>query len=266
MSHKNHFPLVKIASTSLNPRPLIEGPLAQLVEQRIENPCVPGSIPGRATTSLFFHSLQWFSFLIMKTGKLIHDLPDGEKPREKMLRLGSGALGDDELLAIFLRTGVPGENAIAIGRRLLENHGGLPGLSRTDISILAKEHGLGPAKACQLAAAFELGVRLARRNLDRAELQRPEQIYQFMAPQMQALKTESLRVLSLDSRLRCQAVHEVSHGSSDQTLALVRDVLRPVIVNQAPNFALVHNHPSGNPSPSQADISMTRAIVQAADS
>lgn len=200
----------------------------------------------------------------MKSGKLIQDLPDGEKPREKMLRLGSGALGDDELLAIFLRTGVPGENAITIGRRLLDNHGGLPGLARTEVQILAKEHGLGPAKACQLAAAFEVGVRLARRNLDRVELSSSQQIYEFMAPQMQSLKTESLRVLALDSRLRCQQVHEVSHGSSNQTLALVRDVLRPVILSQSPSFAVVHNHPSGIPSPSRADFQFTKTLSEAA--
>lgn len=201
---------------------------------------------------------------VMKSGKLIHDLPDGERPREKLLRMGPGALGDDELLAIFLRTGVPGENAIAIGRRLLNNHGGLPGLARTETQLLAKEHGIGPAKACQLAAAFELGVRLARRNLDRVELTSPEKIYSFMAPQMQALKTESLRVLALDSRLRCQQVHEVTRGSSNQTVALVRDVLRPVLLNQSPSFAIVHNHPSGDPTPSRADLRFTEELLQAA--
>lgn len=203
--------------------------------------------------------------LLMKSGKLIHDLPEGEKPREKMLRLGPSSLGDDELLAIFLRTGVPGENAIAIGRRLLDNHAGLPGLARTDIPILSKEHGLGPAKACQLAAAFELGVRLARRNLDRAQLENPQQIYEFMAPQMRSLKTESLRVLALDSRLCCQQVYEVTHGTSNQTLAMIRDVLRPVILSQAPSFAVVHNHPSGDPTPSRGDLLFTKELQQAAE-
>ncbi|MBK1834908.1 RadC family protein [Roseibacillus ishigakijimensis] len=201
----------------------------------------------------------------MKSGKLIHDLPEGEKPREKLLRLGPGALGDDELLAIFLRTGVPGENAIAIGRRLLDNHGGLPGLARTETPILAKEHGLGPAKACQLSAAFELGVRLARRTIDRVELNSPELIYRHMAPQMQNLRTESLRVVVLDSRLRCQAVHEVSTGSSNQTVAIVRDVLRPVLLNQAVQFAVVHNHPSGDPTPSRADVQFTRNLKEASE-
>ena len=201
----------------------------------------------------------------MKSNKLIQDLPEGEQPREKLLRLGPGALGDDELLAIFLRTGVPGENAIAVGRRLLDNHGGLPGLARTETQILAKEHGIGPAKACQLAAAFELGVRLARRNLDRVELRSPQQIYDFMAPQMRSLKTESLRVLPLDSRLRCQLVSEVTHGSSNQTLALVRDVLRPVILSQSPSFVVVHNHPSGDPTPSRADLRFTEELAKAAE-
>ena len=86
-----------------------------------------------------------------------------------------------------------------------------------------------------------------------------------MAPQMQSLKTESLRVLALDSRLRCQQVHEVTHGSSNQTIALIRDVLRPVILNQSPSFAIVHNHPSGDPSPSQADIRFTHELFEAAE-
>ncbi len=201
----------------------------------------------------------------MNASKVIHDLPQGEKPREKMQNLGPGALGDDELLAIFLRTGVPGENAIAIGRRLLTHHGGLPGLARTELPILAKEHGIGPAKACQLAAAFELGVRLARRNLDRVELSSPRQIYEHMAPQMQMLKTESLRVLALDSRLRCEKVYEVSSGTSNETIAYARDVLRPVLLSQCPNFAVVHNHPSGDPSPSRGDLDFTNNLLKASE-
>ncbi len=201
----------------------------------------------------------------MDSSTLIQELPDGEKPREKMSRLGASALGDDELLAIFLRTGVPGENAIAIGRRLLNNHGGLPGLARCEIPLLATEHGIGLAKACQLAASFELGNRLARRTLDRLELHSPELIYEFMAPQMRGLRTESLRVIVLDSRLRCLTVEEISHGSSNQTIALTRDVLRPVLLNQASHFALVHNHPSGDPSPSGADKTFTLQLKKAAE-
>ena len=201
----------------------------------------------------------------MSSNTLINDLPDGEKPREKMARLGAGALGDDELLAIFLRTGLPGENAIAIGRRLLNNHGGLPGLARAEIAMLANEHGIGLAKACQLAASFELGKRLARRNLDLVELTSPDDIYKFMAPQMQSLRTESLRVLVLDNRLRCLTVCEISKGSSNQTEALIRDVLRPVLLHQATCLAVVHNHPSGNPSPSASDIDFTKRLQKAAE-
>lgn len=201
----------------------------------------------------------------MNPSTLINDLPDGEKPREKMSRLGAAALGDDELLAILLRTGVVGENAVAIGRRLLNHHGGLPGLARTEIPLLSREHGIGIAKACQLAAAFELGKRLARRHLDLTQLSTPEQIYEFMGPQMQSLRVESLRVLVLDSRLRCLTASEITQGSSNQTAALVRDVVRPVLLHQANCFAVVHNHPSGDPTPSQADIQFTRRLKEAAE-
>lgn len=199
----------------------------------------------------------------MSDNHLINDLPDGDRPREKMSRLGAGALGDDELLAIFLRTGVTGESAVAVGRRLLNKFGGLPGLARADIPLLSQERGLGIAKACQLAAAFELGKRLARRNLDRIELASPEQIAEFMGPQMQSLRTESIRVIVLDSRLRCLTIEEVSVGTNNQTLAMTRDILRPVIVHQSHRFAVVHNHPSGDPRPSQADIRFTKELLEA---
>lgn len=200
----------------------------------------------------------------MASDNLIHDLPDGDRPREKMARLGSGALSDEEILAIFLRTGVKGESAVAVGRRLLNKFGGLPGLARADIPLLSQERGLGLAKACQLAAAFELGKRLARRSLDRIELAHPEQIAEFMGPQMQSLRTESLRVIVLDNRLRCLTIEEVSLGTNNQTLAMTRDVLRPVIVHQSHCFAVVHNHPSGDPSPSRADFHFTKKLVEAA--
>jgi DNA repair protein RadC len=200
----------------------------------------------------------------MSGGHLINDLPDGERPREKMARLGTGALGDDELLAIFLRTGVKGENAIAIGRRLLNTFGGLPGLARAEVAMLAREHGLGIAKACQLAAAFELGKRLARRQLDRLPLGQPDQIAAYMGPQMQHLRTESLRVIVLDNRLRCLTIEEITIGSSNQTLAMPRDVTRPLLLHQATQFAVVHNHPSGDPTPSQADFRFTNDLLKAA--
>ncbi|MEM9080845.1 MAG: DNA repair protein RadC [Verrucomicrobiota bacterium] len=201
----------------------------------------------------------------MSGHRSIQDLPDEEKPREKMARLGPSALGDDELLAIFLRTGVKGESAIAIGRRLLNQHDGLLGLAKREIPLLARERGLGLAKACQLAAAFELGSRLARRSISKTPLDSPKAIYDFMAPQMLSLRTESLRALILDSRLQCISIEEISTGSSNETLALARDVLRPVIVQQAAHLAIVHNHPSGNPSPSNSDKTFTRELNTAAE-
>lgn len=200
----------------------------------------------------------------MAAENLINDLPDGDRPREKMARLGPSALGDDELLAIFLRTGVKGESAIAVGRRLLDKFSGLPGLARADIPQLAQQRGLGIAKACQLAAAFELGKRLARRNLDRVELSSPEQIAEFMTPQMQSLRTECIRVIVLDNRLRCLTVEEVSVGTDNQTLAMTRDILRPVIIHQCHRFVIVHNHPSGDPSPSRSDVIFTKRLAEAA--
>ncbi len=201
----------------------------------------------------------------MKERKVLREYPKSELPREKMLAHGPGALGDDELLAIFLRTGIPGENAIAIGRRLLEDYQGLPGMAQTDLNILKEERGLGPAKACQLVAAFELGRRLSTRQLDRKPLDSAQAIYDAFAPQMRHRPTETLRVAVVDSQMRCHSVHEISSGSSTATISCIRDIIRPVLLTGNHNFIVLHNHPSGNPRPSTADIEVTKNIEEAAE-
>jgi len=194
----------------------------------------------------------------------IHDLPDGDKPREKLERLGAAGLDHAELLAIFLRTGLPGRSAIEIGRGLLADHGTLGALGRLDVRQLAETPGLGLAKACQLAAAFELGARVAREQMECALLDSPEAIHKHIGPQLAHLTHESLRVLLLDTRLRHAGWIEISKGSVNETVAHPRDILRPVIVRAAYGFVLVHNHPSGDPSPSSADRELTRRVRDAA--
>lgn len=195
----------------------------------------------------------------------INDLPEEQRPREKLANHGAGSLSDAELLAIFLRVGVKGQSAIEIGRRLLETYGGLSQLSRVDLKDLAKEYGLGLAKAAQLCASFEIANRIAKESMQSKPLNSPEVIYEFMAPQLRSKKTESLYVLLADSHLNHMRTVIVSQGSVSDTLAHPRDILHPVIQNQAYGFALVHNHPSGHAEPSMMDDAMTKKILEAAE-
>lgn len=193
----------------------------------------------------------------------INDLPDTLRPRERMAREGASALSDAELIAIFLRVGVKGESAIDVGRRLLATHGSLGALGQLDISQLSAEHGLGLAKAAQLAAAVELGSRVAKERGRRTPLDSPQIVYDIFAPQMRHLPCESLRLALLDTRLRATRFVTVSEGTVNETIAHPRDILHPSVLHRAHGFVLVHNHPSGDPSPSRADRELTRRIAEA---
>jgi DNA repair protein RadC len=195
----------------------------------------------------------------------ISELPEGERPREKLLARGANALVDPELIALLLGTGVPGANAIAVARQLLEKYKSLSGLSRCTVSELRQIRGIGEAKAIHLVAAFQLGQRLANERLSRQKLDSPELIYELLGAEMRALHKESLRVVLLDTRYRLIAVNEISVGSVNESIAHPRDVFRPAVIASAYAVIVVHNHPSGDPSPSQSDHSLTRRLVEVAE-
>ena len=195
----------------------------------------------------------------------IHDLPEDDRPRERLARLGAAALDHGELLALFLSSGPQGQNAIEMGRQLVEKHGSLGALGRLHPKELAKERGIGPAKASILAAAFELGARVAREQIDRRTLDSPQAIHDVLAPQIAHLPHESLQVILLDARLGHAGTIEISRGTVNETVAHPREILRPVITRAAHGFLLVHNHPSGDPTPSQADRGLTSRIREAAE-
>lgn len=194
----------------------------------------------------------------------ICDLPLDERPREKLARFGAGALDNAELLALFLRTGVEGRSAIQVGRDLLAHYGSIGALGSAGTGELAKQPGLGLAKACQLVAAFELGARAAREQLNRVPLDSPQQIYQAFAAQLAWLRHEKLLVALLDTRLRHAGTVEVSSGGLTETSAHPREILRPVITRGAYGFVIIHNHPSGDPAPSRQDELFTRRMIEAA--
>ncbi len=194
----------------------------------------------------------------------IREMPPDERPREKLAHRGAAALSDAELIAILLRTGLPGANAVDVARELLQRYGSLGGLSRCSVKEIAAIRGIGQAKAVQLVAAFGLGQRLARETLAQQKLETPELICDLLGAEMRMLRKESLRVVLLDTRYRLICVEEISMGSINESIAHPRDVFRPALIHSAYGVVVVHNHPSGDPSPSQADHSLTRRLREAA--
>ncbi|MEO7098117.1 MAG: DNA repair protein RadC [Luteolibacter sp.] len=198
------------------------------------------------------------------TSSRIQDMPFEQRPREKLASLGPSALDNDELLALFISTGTKGMSAIDIGRNLRKKYGSMGALGSLSVSQLSKEKGLGLAKASKLAAAFELGARVAREQLQSRPLDTPQLIHEFFGPQMQHLAKEQVVVAMLDTRLRHIGTEVVSIGTVNESSAHPREILRPVITRGAFSFIVIHNHPSGDPSPSRADELVTKRLVDAA--
>jgi DNA repair protein RadC len=195
----------------------------------------------------------------------IREMAEDERPREKLAARGPDALSDAELIAILLRTGVEGANAIEVAAKLIKEFGSLGTLSRCSVKELARIKGIGSAKGTQLAAAFGLGRRLARGTLARAKVDRPGRGYDFLGAEMRALHRESLRLILLDTRYHLMRVEEISSGSVNESIAHPRDVFRPALIYSAFAVVVVHNHPSGDPTPSQADHALTRRLREAAE-
>lgn len=191
-------------------------------------------------------------------------MPSEQRPREKLCQLGASALDHAELMALFFCTGTKGFSAIDIGRSLLKKYGSLGALGRIPVTELAKEHGLGVAKASKLAAAFELGARVAREQIHEQPLDRPDRIYEVFFPQMAHLAHEQVIVVALDTRLRAIGTTIVSVGTVNESSAHPREIIRPIITRGASGFILIHNHPSGDPSPSMADQQITRRLIDCA--
>jgi len=194
----------------------------------------------------------------------IHELPPQDKPREKLIQRGVAALTDAEIIAILLRTGISGCNALDLAQRLLHSHGTLALLARCTVAELSNIKGIGAAKAIQLVAAFGLGARLGAEQAFSEPVSQPESIYRLLGAEMRLLDRESLRVVLLDTRLRLIAIREISRGTLNESLAHPREIFKPAITHSAYSFVLVHNHPSGDPAPSEADHRLTRRVAECA--
>jgi DNA repair protein RadC len=189
----------------------------------------------------------------------IKDLLADERPRERLARCDEGALSTAELLAIILRTGVGGENALALATRLLSSFSGLPGLARASFAELQAEKGLGKAKTAQLKAALELGRRLLLiAPEDRFIVRSPNDVVQLLMAEMAHLEQEHFRVLYLDTRNRLLGSETVCVGSLNASQIRASEVFRDAVKRNCAAIIVVHNHPSGDATPSREDVEVTR--------
>jgi len=194
----------------------------------------------------------------------IMDLHESDRPRERLAALGPQALTNAELIAILLRVGVKGESAVTVGQRLLNKFGGLTGLHRTPLADIKKQHGLGDAKAAQIKAAIELGRRLTLESPEeRPSINSPADAAALVSYEMSALEQEHLRVILLDRRNRVMETVEVYKGSVNSSQVRVGELFKEAVRKNASAIVVIHNHPSGDPTPSPDDVAVTRAIVQA---
>jgi len=194
----------------------------------------------------------------------ITDLHETERPRERLASLGPQALSNAELIAILLRVGVTGENAVQVGQRLLQAFKGLGGLHRAPFEELCAQHGIGEAKAAQLKAAIELGRRLTLESPEeRPTINSPGDAAALVQYEMAALEQEHLRALLLDTRNHVLDIVEVYKGSINSSQVRVGEIFKMAVRRNAAALIVVHNHPSGDPTPSPDDVAVTRAIAQA---
>jgi DNA repair protein RadC len=194
----------------------------------------------------------------------IRDWPAEERPREKLLARGAAALSDAELIALFLGSGLRGQDAVATARALLAAHGPLRSLLERSPRALATLPGLGPARACKLAAALELGQRVLAADLERGEaLTDPPSAGRLFAQRLRPMDHEVFAVMFLDTRHRMLAFEEMFHGTLDGAEVHPRDVARRALGHNAAAVLVGHNHPSGNPEPSAADRAVTARLKQA---
>ena len=195
----------------------------------------------------------------------IKELPSGDRPRERLAEVGASGLSNAELLAILLRVGLKGTNAVRLAENMLAQMGGLPGLHRASYSDLCAIKGAGTAKAAQLQAALELGRRIAISSPDeRVVIKSPADAANLLMYQLAPLDQEYLFVILLDTRNRVMGRPlEVYHGSLNTSLIRVGEVFREAVKQNAAGIIVAHNHPSGDPSPSPEDVAVTRALVEA---
>lgn len=192
------------------------------------------------------------------------NLPIDARPREKLLTRGPDALCDSELLAVLLRTGVPGQPVLALARELLDRFNGLAGLLRASPEDLAEIRGVGPSKQAMLVAVMELARRGLREGLsDQPVFESVDAVRTYLRLHLDALPNECFAVMFLDVRHRLIRMDNMFRGTLSHTIAYPREVVKRALALEAAAVILAHNHPSGHAQPSDADIRLTQAMKQA---
>jgi len=200
----------------------------------------------------------------------IADLQESERPRERLKAQGATVLSEAELLAILVRVGVPGENAVQMGHRLLKKFDGLDGIQRAPFEDLVNQRGIGEAKAAQIKAAIELGQRIStQKPKERVTISNPQEAAAYAVKSQQydmsSKEEERLRVILLDTRNHVLETVEIYKGSANTAQVRPADIFKPAIRRGATALIVVHNHPSGDPTPSPDDVAVTRELIKAGE-
>ena len=192
----------------------------------------------------------------------IHDLPKDERPRERLVKFGEQALSAQELLQLILGRGVAGESVAITAQKLLSHFGSLQKLSEASIEELSSIKGIGLAKAAQIKAAFEIGRRLSTQapSYKSKELTDPEKVYRLIKSKLRDYHKEHFYIIALNSRN--YSIAEVSVGSLNASIVHPREVFAEAIKNKAASVVFAHNHPSGDPEPSEDDLLLTKKLVE----
>jgi DNA repair protein RadC len=199
-----------------------------------------------------------------RENRFTREYPDQLPPREKLQQKGAMSLADEELLAILLRVGIQGESVLELSRRLLRDYGGLTGLSRLPFDELCSVRGMGEAKASQLKAALEMGRRLLVANPEsRPTVRSPADIASLLMLEMSQLEQEILKVVLLNTKNQIIRINEVYRGTLTSSTIRVAELFRDAIRHNATSIIMVHNHPSGDPTPSPDDARVTADVFKA---
>lgn len=192
----------------------------------------------------------------------IHEMPVDDRPRERLLKYGPEALSNAELLAIILRTGSQKENVVNMCSRIFSEYN-IKQLSQANISMLTQIHGIGNAKATQIAAVFELARKLEGFTDDpKRKIRSPADVYSLLYPRMREQKREKFVALLLDTKNQIIREETISIGSLNASIVHPREVFRAALMESCASVILSHNHPSGDPTPSREDIAVTEKLIE----
>jgi DNA repair protein RadC len=194
----------------------------------------------------------------------LHDLPQEDRPRERLKEVGVDKLSIQELLALIVEKGRKGESVLAVSQHLLARFGNLAKLKEASVEELMEVKGIGFATACKLQAALKLGEKaLNKHNKYDYEVRSPKAVFDLLKNELGNKKKEHFKILSLNTRKKLISIDEISIGILDSSIAHPREIFKPAIQNSAASIILVHNHPSGDPTPSRDDIKMTERLIEA---